>query len=58
MMVQSGFEVFTDGSFEPFSRYGGWAFVVYRDSEEILCNHGTAPVPSNNAIEVRCCECG
>ena len=43
--------VFADGSFEPVSRQGGWAFVAYRGSAEIAFDGGGMANSTNNAME-------
>jgi ribonuclease HI len=47
-----GLHVFTDGSYEPGSRQGGWAFVVYRDGVEIASDFGVVSDFPNNAMEL------
>lgn len=45
-------EVYADGCYEPSDRSGGWAFVVYRDGEEIASDFGHVADSSNNAMEL------
>lgn len=52
MTEPRGTEVFTDGSFNPVAKSGGWAFVVYHGGHEVHLEHGSAPVLSNNATEL------
>lgn len=44
--------VFADGSFDPKSGDGGWAFVAYRNNVEIASGAGRHPHSANNAMEV------
>ncbi|MEP7454715.1 ribonuclease H [Phyllobacterium sp. SB3] len=46
-----GLHIFADGCFDPVSRRGGWAFVVYRDGAEIASDFGGTANTSNNAME-------
>ncbi|MDE1996195.1 MAG: ribonuclease HI [Rhizobiaceae bacterium] len=50
--LRQGLHIFTDGSYEPGSGHGGWAFVAYRDSAEIACAFGGAPDSANNSMEL------
>lgn len=45
-------QVFTDGSFDVWSRTGAWAFVVFYDDERIHAERGRGEGSSNNAFEV------
>lgn len=47
-----GLQLFADGCHEPRSAEGGWAFVVYRDAEEISADCGGIRNATNNAMEV------
>lgn len=47
-----GLHVFTDGSYEPISGKGGWAFVVYRDGLEIASEFGGAQGSVDNTMEL------
>lgn len=44
--------VFTDGSFDPSTRYGGWAFVVFEDNQLLFHARGAEGGKSNNSLEV------
>ena len=44
--------VFTDGSFDPSSRYGGWAFAVFEDNRLLFHARGAGTGCSNNSLEV------
>jgi len=46
------FDVFTDGSFDPMSMTGGWAFAVYRGSAHVFAAFGGEARTANNAMEV------
>lgn len=48
----AGFHVFTDGSYEPSSGEGGWAFVVYHDGTEIASEFGGARRSADNTMEL------
>lgn len=50
-MAEHGLHIFADGCFDPVSRRGGWAFVVYRDAAEIASGFGGIANASNNAME-------
>lgn len=50
-LVDQSLHVFVDGCFDPVSRQGGWAFVVYRDAVEVASDFGKVPDTSNNATE-------
>ena len=50
--VQQGLHVFVDGSYEPGSGHGGWAFVVYRDASEIASGFGGVKDSANNSMEL------
>ncbi|MDQ0322911.1 ribonuclease HI [Pararhizobium capsulatum DSM 1112] len=52
MPTHDGLHVFADGSFEPNSGYGGWAFAAYRDGEEIASVFGGGANSANNEMEV------
>ena len=47
-----GLQIFVDGCYEPMSRRGGWAFVVYRYGVEIASAFGGASDTANNAMEI------
>ena len=51
-VVGSFFEVFTDGSFDPTSKTGGWAFVVFGGSDQVFAAFGGEAQTANNAMEV------
>lgn len=51
-MPVTGLQIFADGCFEPRSRQGGWAFVVYRNGLEIASGCGGVRDTANNAMEV------
>ncbi|WP_160011437.1 ribonuclease H [Rhizobium sp. 18055] len=51
-LLAPGLQVFTDGSYEPGSRRGGWAFVVYRDGVEIASDYGGVSDFPNNSMEL------
>lgn len=44
--------VFTDGSYHPASRHGGWAFVACRDGVEVAFDHGGVAQAANNRMEL------
>ncbi|HTO29788.1 MAG TPA: ribonuclease H [Pararhizobium sp.] len=44
--------VFVDGCYEPRSRQGGWAFVVYRQADEIASGFGGVEDAANNTMEL------
>jgi ribonuclease HI len=44
--------IYTDGSFDPSSRQGGWAFVVEEDGLQLHVASGRAAGASNNSFEV------
>lgn len=44
--------IYADGSYDPASQTGGWAFVVYEAGQLIHSAHGTEAGPSNNTFEV------
>lgn len=44
--------VFTDGSYDPASRHGGWAFVACRDGAEVACDFGGVSQAANNTMEL------
>lgn len=46
-----GLHIYADGCFDPASRRGGWAFVVYRNAVEIASDFGGTANTSNNAME-------
>lgn len=48
----TGLNVYADGCFEPHSRTGGWAFVVFRDGREVASASGHVDDASSNAMEV------
>lgn len=50
--VAGGIEVYADGCYEPNSDTGGWAFIAYRDGEEVASGHGGVARSSNNAMEL------
>ncbi|WP_429126410.1 ribonuclease H family protein [Ensifer sp. 4252] len=47
-----GLHIFTDGSYEPTSGKGGWAFVAYRDGAEIASEFGGAQSSADNTMEL------
>ena len=46
------FEIYADGCYEPSDQSGGWAFVVYRDGQEVASDFGHVARSSNNAMEL------
>jgi ribonuclease HI len=48
----NGIHVYTDGSFDPLSGRGGWAFVVMENGAEIHDEHGRQTGTGNNGFEV------
>lgn len=44
--------VFTDGSYDPVSKTGGWAFSVFRGSAQAFAAFGGEAQTTNNAMEV------
>ena len=44
--------VFTDGSFDPMSKTGGWAFAVFRGSDQVVAAFGGVARTANNAMEL------
>ena len=50
--MSHGLHLFTDGSFDPKSGQGGWAFVVHRDGAEIACESGGISKAENNGMEL------
>jgi ribonuclease HI len=48
----SGLHLFTDGSYKPDTRRGGWAFVVYRDHAEIASYFGAIEKSGSSASEL------
>ncbi|GAC1043823.1 ribonuclease H family protein [Rhizobium dioscoreae] len=44
--------VFTDGSFDPTSKTGGWAFAVFRGSDQVFATFGGEERTANNAMEL------
>lgn len=44
--------IFADGSFNPDTQSGGWAFVVYENGRQIHADSGAAAGPANNGFEV------
>ncbi|NVD40580.1 ribonuclease HI [Ensifer sp. HO-A22] len=48
----AGLHVFTDGSYDPRSGEGGWAFVVYHDGAEIASEFGGARRSADNTMEL------
>ncbi|MBM3095429.1 ribonuclease HI [Ensifer sp. T173] len=50
--ISEGLHVFTDGSYEPTSAKGGWAFVVYRNGAEIASEFGGARPSADNTMEL------
>jgi len=47
-----GLHLFTDGSFDPKTGDGGWAFVAYRDGAEIASASGGVSRAENNGMEL------
>ena len=45
-------DVFTDGSFDPMSKTGGWAFAVFRGSAQVFAAFGGEARTANNAMEL------
>jgi ribonuclease HI len=45
-------EVYADGCCEPSDQSGGWAFVAYRNGQEVACDFGHVTRSSNNAMEL------
>jgi ribonuclease HI len=45
-------ELFTDGSFDKETQFGGWAFVAYDGDREIYCANGGSKGTSSNQFEV------
>jgi ribonuclease HI len=45
-------DVYADGSFRPKSSTGGWAFVAFRNGQEIHRAYGVAVGMSNNTVEL------
>lgn len=50
--LSDGLQIFTDGSYEPKSGDGGWAFVVYRNGAEIASACGGARNSRDNTMEL------
>ena len=50
--VSHRFEIYADGCYEPPDQSGGWAFVVYRDGQEVASDFGHVARSSNNAMEL------
>lgn len=50
--VGSQLHVFTDGSFDPLSKIGGWAFAVFRGSAQVFAAFGGEARTANNAMEL------
>lgn len=44
--------VFTDGSYDPISKTGGWAFAVFRGSAQVIAAFGGEAQTANNSMEV------
>ncbi|NKN34922.1 ribonuclease HI [Agrobacterium sp. a22-2] len=44
--------IFTDGSFDPASRHGGWAFVACRAGVEVASGFGGVSQTTNNTMEL------
>lgn len=44
--------VFTDGSFDPKSKTGGWAFAVFHGSDQVFAAFGGEDQTANNAMEL------
>ena len=51
-LVRACIDVFADGSYDPVSRNGGWAFVIYRAEVEIASFFGGMRNSANNAMEL------
>lgn len=47
-----GLQAYADGSYDPQSGSGGWAFAVYRDGAEIASGKGGVTGTSSNAMEL------
>lgn len=52
LAISDGVQIFTDGSYEPKSGNGGWAFVVYRNGIEAACEWGGAHQSRDNTMEL------
>jgi ribonuclease HI len=50
--VPRGLVIYADGACEPNPGAGGWAFVVYRDGQEIHADCGGANLTTNNIMEL------
>lgn len=44
--------MFTDGSYDPMSKTGGWAFAVFRGSAQVFKAFGREARTANNAMEL------
>ncbi|MGK6313707.1 ribonuclease H family protein [Neorhizobium sp. DT-125] len=51
-IYQAGLHLFADGACEPNPGPGGWAFVVYKDGQEIHAESGGSPQTTNNIMEM------
>lgn len=51
--MRHGLHLFTDGSFDPKTGDGGWAFVAYRDGAEVASASGGVSKAENNGMELR-----
>jgi len=58
--VGSHLDVFTDGSFDPLSKTGGWAFAVFCGYAQVFAAFGGEARTANNTMEllaiVKACE--
>lgn len=51
-LVATGYHVFADGASIPNPGVGGWAFVAYRDGQEIYSDCGGEEDSTNNRMEI------
>jgi ribonuclease HI len=50
--TRQGLHVFADGCYDPKSGRGGWAYIAYRDSLEIVSDFGGVRDTANNSMEL------
>ena len=50
--MSTALDVFADGSFDPATFSGGWAFVVLEEGRQVHAFSGSAEGASNNSLEV------
>jgi ribonuclease HI len=50
--MRRGLHLFADGSFDPKSGHGGWAFAAYRNSAEVASAYGGIEKAENNGMEL------